>query len=268
MSEIQQSRARVLQLLRIMAHCGHELHRGATVLDFGCGGGHKLQALLSEGYEAFGCDVALREDLSKNLENTHHLHNSDRIRLIDLDDYRIPFDDSTFDVVISDQVFEHVQDYQVALDEIRRVTKGSGIGLHLFPSRYRLIEPHIGVPLACMIQSKWWLGLWAMLGFQPKTHGELSLQESVNKSHTFLKSRTNYLTKSTLRSCFDEYFDKVSFCEADFLLTSDNEFLKKTVARVPLSSKLLGPIYSALSTRVILTSGRDNPVTRAEKMRA
>ena len=52
--------------------------------------------------------------------NTHIL------RVISENPYRIPFDDNTFDIVFSDQVFEHVQDYPTAISEIKRVLKPTG----------------------------------------------------------------------------------------------------------------------------------------------
>ena len=41
----------------------------------------------------------------------------------DMPDGRIPFDDDTFDVVVSNQVFEHVPDLAAVLEEIHRVLR-------------------------------------------------------------------------------------------------------------------------------------------------
>lgn len=75
------------------------------MLDFGCGDGEFVQAFAGQGFEAHGCDIVLD-------------HESDRLRLISDDPYRLPFNDATFDCVVSQQVFEHVQDYHAALGEI------------------------------------------------------------------------------------------------------------------------------------------------------
>lgn len=57
----------------------------------------------------------------------------------------IPFKDATFDVVISQEVFEHIADPQAALDEVARVTKPGAlfflqlpfiIGFHSAPGDY------------------------------------------------------------------------------------------------------------------------------------
>ena len=50
---------------------------------------------------------------------------------------RLPFEDDTFDLVASYEVFEHIPDVAAALEEIRRVLKPGGlayINIHLFPS--------------------------------------------------------------------------------------------------------------------------------------
>jgi SAM-dependent methyltransferase len=48
---------------------------------------------------------------------------------IDLINYRIPFADNTFDIIVSDQVFEHVQNWSEALTEIKRVLKPGVVSL-------------------------------------------------------------------------------------------------------------------------------------------
>ena len=62
----------------------------------------------------------------------------------------LPFEDASFDVVVSNHVVEHVgdrADQQVHLDELRRVLRPGGIGYIATPTRWALIEPHFKVPL-------------------------------------------------------------------------------------------------------------------------
>jgi SAM-dependent methyltransferase len=116
------------------------------VLDFGCGAGTVVRLLRERGIDAWGADIfyagadwddpALRE-----------LIDAGTIRRIGADG-RIPFGDGTFDLVISDQVLEHVEDLPGTLREIDRVLKSGGISYHHFPTRDGLREGHIGIPLA------------------------------------------------------------------------------------------------------------------------
>ncbi len=45
----------------------------------------------------------------------------------------IPFDNNTFDIVVSEDVFEHLSDYQKAFNEIRRVLKPGGCHIFTVP---------------------------------------------------------------------------------------------------------------------------------------
>ena len=61
----------------------------------------------------------------------------------------LPFDDATFDVVVSNHVVEHVGDrsaQQNHLDEIARVLRPGGVGYLATPSRWAFREPHFKVP--------------------------------------------------------------------------------------------------------------------------
>jgi SAM-dependent methyltransferase len=100
---------------------------------------------------------------------------------------KLPFEDSGIDVIINDQVFEHVLNYPQAIEELCRVMRVGGVFLHIFPSRYRVIEPHIYVPLASIFRPRWWLWLWALLGVRNEFQHGLPAREVVEKNAHFLK---------------------------------------------------------------------------------
>ena len=63
---------------------------------------------------------------------------------------RLPFEDSDFDVILSNHVIEHVgdeDDQRAHLDEIHRVMDIGGVAYLATPNRWALIEPHFRVPL-------------------------------------------------------------------------------------------------------------------------
>jgi SAM-dependent methyltransferase len=181
---------RVSLLLRVLAAAGYPTSPPACVLDFGCGSGAYTRVLLSSGFDAYGCDFV--EELGTENE---------RLRPIETP-YKLPFEDNLFDRVISDQVFEHVQDYRQAFSEIRRVLRPNGVSLHLFPARLTVRETHILVPLATIIQARAWLWLWAQLGIRNqfqlgKTPGEVvELNSSYLKAHTTYYSRRRVLREA------------------------------------------------------------------------
>ena len=54
----------------------------------------------------------------------------------------IPFEDETFDLVMSQEVFEHIPDCQAALDEVARVMKMAASSTSSYPSRSAITACH------------------------------------------------------------------------------------------------------------------------------
>lgn len=71
-----------------------------------------------------------------------------RERVQALEKGRIPFGDASFDMVISNQVFEHMPAPIDALHEIARVLKPGGIFLAIFPHAEVWFEGHVGLYFA------------------------------------------------------------------------------------------------------------------------
>ena len=123
----------------------------------------------------------------------------------------MPYPDDTFDAIMSMQVFEHVQDYDVALREIRRVLRPGCPSLHIFPPRYTPIEPHVYVPLGTVIQSRPWLRLWAALGMRNGFQQGKSAVEVMELNHRFLHEQTNYLPRRELMRRVRQVFPRAEF---------------------------------------------------------
>lgn len=165
-----------------------------TILDLGCGKGALVESLKSQGYDAYGCDVADSDasDYEADLAIRSYL------RTIETLPYKLPFDDNQFDYVISDVVLEHVVDYESTFREIRRVMKPEGVSLHVFPGRYMPIEPHVFVPLATILRSKAWLYLWAILGIRNQFQIGKSAKEVAALNYKYLNAHTNYPTNEAI----------------------------------------------------------------------
>lgn len=70
----------------------------------------------------------------------------------------LPFSESSFDVVITNHVIEHVGDTGAQhqhLMEIRRVMKRNGIGYLAVPNRWMLIEPHYRLGFLSWLPRAW-----------------------------------------------------------------------------------------------------------------
>jgi SAM-dependent methyltransferase len=185
------------------------------ILDFGCGDGARVNELRRGGYDAVGCDIASSDDPNES------------VLPIATDPYRLPYDDDTFDIVYSITVFEHVMDYDTALAEIRRVLKPGGVTVHVFPSRWKLIETHVYVPLASAIQSRWWLYLWALAGIRNEFQQDLSAEETADVNRRFLEQETNYLTRRQIRAQVLRHFRECVFAEEAAFRPERYEFFRR-----------------------------------------
>jgi len=230
--------------LGILEDAGVTLPQGAAILDLGCGNGDLVAEYRRRGYRAYGCDFSFKPG-----PNVAELERAGHIRLIEPAPYRMPFEDGQFDLVVSNEVFEHVQNYGETLAEHRRVLKRSGVGLHTIPSRYSPIEGHVFVPLATIIQDYWWLRVWAQLGIRTATQQGIDARQCARRNEEYLKNCTNYLSKAQLNEEFAQHFREVQFVEKLFLKRSKRaRFLHDMAAALPF----IPSMYSTLRSRVVL----------------
>lgn len=118
-----------------------------TVVDWGCGRGELTLWLRSQGWRAYGIDVAGPwVEKGRALARQRGLP-AEEILLIFDSDYRAPFPDQSVDFISSDQVLEHVADLGAFARETARVLKAGGEALHVYPAHRRIVEGHLHMPL-------------------------------------------------------------------------------------------------------------------------
>lgn len=170
---------------------------GCEILDFGCGAGEAVSALLEAGYDAFGTDVEAYwqgSALSAKL--------SDRLRVAEMSPYRLPFENDSFAGIISHQVFEHImpQYYVGVLSELKRVMQPGGISVNMFPARWRPLEAHVYVPFASVFRSRGYLAIWALLGCRNEHQQEMTWKERADRNFEYLNSRTHYPSMARIQA--------------------------------------------------------------------
>ncbi|MGQ0799359.1 MAG: class I SAM-dependent methyltransferase [Pseudomarimonas sp.] len=113
-------------------HC-----RDKRVLDLGCGSGYGAARMATVAQSVIGVDVAA--DAVAFARARHSAPNL-KFELAEAD-ARLPFDDESFDVVLSFQVIEHVVDEGAYLREARRVLRRGGLILIITPDRQHRLLP-------------------------------------------------------------------------------------------------------------------------------
>ena len=93
------------------------------VLDYGCGMGYGTKIIGNYADVVTGID--LDEQAVEYAQNSNNAGNINYY-VLKKNYKKLPFDDSTFDTVISFQVIEHVEDMEQYLSEIKRVLKPKG----------------------------------------------------------------------------------------------------------------------------------------------
>ncbi|MCJ7432049.1 MAG: class I SAM-dependent methyltransferase [Anaerolineales bacterium] len=118
--------------LEMILHAAGERMRG-RILDDGCGVGMYVQHLAPFG----GQVVGLEYDLERALKAAHN-----STRITNAASEFIPFSSGTFDLLLSHEVIEHVQDDRAAICEMMRVLNPGGRAVIFCPNRGYPFETH------------------------------------------------------------------------------------------------------------------------------
>jgi SAM-dependent methyltransferase len=187
------------RLMTLLNQMGHKPTPHASILDVGCGAGATVYTFVDHGFtNTAGFDV--RDYLNLRApEDRPRFH-------IGLDHGRLPFDSNSFDLVFSEEVFEHVHDQVPLWRELYRIMKPGSIAVHTLPGPYCLIEPHNYVPLGGVIAQYWWYKLWALLGIRNETQREAKLNatETARWNSFRYVENLNYVNDSCYKIIWEE----------------------------------------------------------------
>jgi SAM-dependent methyltransferase len=190
------------------------------ILDAGCGDGLLLAYLedcLSQLHprwrlELYGFDVVDHgvqqsgfmdravQFLSGHSPQVNWLH---RVRGIGAAD-PWPFEDQSFDLVLSNQVLEHVQNHASFFREAHRVLAKGGTSVHLFPLKHYIYEGHLHLPWVHRIRSydlqKFYISMLSRVGLgkyqSHKRESGISVEEFSERHADYMSFWTNYLTEA------------------------------------------------------------------------
>jgi ubiquinone/menaquinone biosynthesis C-methylase UbiE len=111
------------------------------ILDVGCGTGGATVAWAIRGAHSVGIDAS-KHDLE--LARLRAKSAGVNPKFVFGTGVTLPFNNNTFDIVLCDQVLEHIDDYDKTIKEMCRVLKKGGISYIDLPNRIFPFDPHYG----------------------------------------------------------------------------------------------------------------------------
>lgn len=127
-----------------------QLEGPCEVLEAGMGDGYGARMLAEAGHTVTAVDVDHATVAAAAARNS-----IDGCRFMHYDGKRLPFDDQSFDVVVSMQVIEHVQEDIAFADEMRRVLRAGGTCWLTTPNRSRRVAADSPVWNAFHVREYW-----------------------------------------------------------------------------------------------------------------
>jgi ubiquinone/menaquinone biosynthesis C-methylase UbiE len=135
-------RKKAQKIIRVLLHyLGQEDLAGLTVLDLGCSTGFISDELAKTGGQVVGVDI---DEPGLSAASRRF---SQKIAFMCADGACLPFPDESVDVIVFNQIYEHVVDPDAVLREIRRVLAPKGVAYLGLGNRLQIVEPHHKLPL-------------------------------------------------------------------------------------------------------------------------
>jgi ubiquinone/menaquinone biosynthesis C-methylase UbiE len=172
------------------------------VLEDGCGVGEYLVHLAEHAQQAIGLDYEFERTLEARIKVPEVVCGAGE---------KLPFPDNYFDLVLSHEVLEHVQDDQQAVNEIIRVLKPGGRLILFVPNRGYPFETH-GI---------YWKGVYKFgnkffVNYLPrkwrdKLAPHVRVYTGKDLSRLFASQRVNVIEKSILFGAYDNLINRLGW---------------------------------------------------------
>jgi ubiquinone/menaquinone biosynthesis C-methylase UbiE len=146
-------------LRTLMASCGDDITRGSWI-DIGCGSGGIAAALAPSVRQIAGFDP----EPWPNWAAMAAEHSNLSFTAAGFDNEQLPLPENAVDVVICNQVYEHVARPEQLIRNIHRVLKPGGVCYFAGPNLLWPIEPHVYWPFVHWLPRRRALALMRLLG--------------------------------------------------------------------------------------------------------
>lgn len=196
--------------------------KNARILDIGTGSGHMPEYFARYAKEVVSVDVVDERRIKKGFT----------FKLVK--DEHLPFKESSFDIVISNHVIEHVQNQQLHIDEVFRVLKDGGFVYFATPNRYWITDPHYRIPF---------------INWMPRKAAGMYLKTTRGKTWDIKPITVNYLKKHINDTC------RIDPIVADIMKRPDSYNFDMLRKLQPIMKRTPYPVLrsmSALSPTILL----------------
>ena len=201
----------ILKLIEQYCHENNVAKEDLSILDYGSGKGKSVAVLRNMGFAAYGVEIdplPFKNGLDYFIQNGY---DPDSFLYLMGENCKTPFDDAFFDIIISEQVFEHVENMEIVVQEISRLSKPGAAHIHTFPAKYHLIEQHLFMPLIHWLPKnrirRWAIFLSTKLGREPfwePLEGK-SIEEKTQVYYNYSIQRTHYRTVRQINKILEKY---------------------------------------------------------------
>jgi SAM-dependent methyltransferase len=179
------------------------------ILDWGCGRGREVIRFNMDGLIVFGTDID-DEPIQNGLVLARELGLRDDLLQTLRDGCKTSFEDNYFDLIYSNQVFEHVKDIKQVAAELRRILKKGGECYHVFPAFLYPNEGHLHMPFVHWIPKNilryFVIYIYVSLNREP-FWAELDGMDRKGRAEVYYKysiEKTYYRSPSALRRIFED----------------------------------------------------------------
>ena len=172
------------------------------VLDIGSKDG-KIIELVSGRFDIISVDLVFSDEKAER----------DYMTYIKSDGRRLAFKDGSFDIVVANQVLEHVYDKKSLIKEAYRVLKPGGVFLLSFPNRCFPYDWH-GFPIGTP-----WI---------PKPFGNVVFKLLGKEEYDKYKNHLHYISSIGAYNILKQTFDEVDFVSIDAIVECGDKILGDT----------------------------------------
>lgn len=242
----------------LLQKCSNYIQTGEEeILDFGCGDGEFVKEGRAKGINLYGVDVFYKGGVNLSVVKEKGLFGNS---IFKIEDNKIPFEDNRFDIVVSNMVFEHVDNLDMACQEISRTLKPGGVLISMFPIKETFLEGHCSIYFSHWITTNlslryYYLLFFRCLGFGANKEDNKNYKVWAKYWSNWISDYTFYRNKKEIIKNIQKYFKSIQFIEEDnvsFRLKTKKMLLLANVVKIPIIRDVVRYLFTKFGHAVIV----------------